>query len=83
MARSKGRYEDDIISVIGLANKFDIPSDTLRTYLGHYSFSKYAVGKSFYIVNEGFYDALIEYLYTKRRYDWYKKIKMFKHKDCS
>ena len=43
----------------------DMPTNTIRTYLGHYSFAKYYKSNKIEVSNE-FYNTLIKYLWNKR-----------------
>ena len=51
----------------------DMPANTLRTYLGHYSFAKYYKGRKIEVSKE-FYNTLIEYLRNKRSYKYIKNL---------
>ena len=54
-----------VYSIKEVSLMVDIPQNTMRTYLGHYSFDKFRKGNKYQVGNE-FYNTLIKYLWNKR-----------------
>ena len=70
-----GKYN---IKELSLMTK--INHNTLGTYLGHYSFSKYRIGNKYEVCND-FYDTLIDYLLIKRRYELIKNVERLRNNE--
>lgn len=68
-----GRYRVNEISLMTKINQ-----NTLRTYLGHYSFDKFLEGRYYRVCND-FYDTLIDYLFIKRRYELIKNVERLRN----
>ena len=66
------------IKEIGLM--LDMPTNTMRTYLGHYSFSKYYIGRKIEVSKE-FYNTLLEYLWNKRSYKYITNVERLLQND--
>ena len=62
-----------VYSIKEISLMVDMPEHTLRTYLGHYSFSKYYKGRKIEVSKE-FYNTLLKYLWNKRRYKYIKNV---------
>ena len=62
-----------VYSIKEVALMVDIPQNTMRTYLGHYSFAKYYKSNKIEINNE-FYRDLIKYLWNKRNYKYIRNV---------
>ena len=62
-----------VYSVKEIGLMVDMPEDTLRTYLGHYSFDKYYKGRKIEVSKE-FYNTLIEYLLNKRNRKYIRNV---------
>lgn len=68
-----GKYNINELSLMTKINR-----ETLRTYLGHYSFDKFIEGRYYRVCNE-FYDTLIDYLFIKRRYELIKNVERLRN----
>ena len=62
-----------VYSIKAISFMVDMPENTMRTYLGHYSFAKYYKGRKIEVSKE-FYNTLIEYLWNKRSYKYIKNV---------
>ena len=62
-----------VYSIKEVSLMVDIPQNTMRTYLGHYSFAKYYKGRKIEVSKE-FYNTLIEYLWNKRNYKYIRNV---------
>lgn len=62
-----------VYSIKEVALVTDINYNTLSTYLGHYSFSKFRKGNKYQICNE-FYNTLIKYLWNKKNYKYIRNV---------
>lgn len=63
----------DYYNVKEISLMLDVNDNTLRTYLGHYSFDKFRKGNKFKVDND-FYRTLLKYVEIKRNYDYIEKI---------
>ena len=66
------------IKEIGLM--VNMPTNTMRTYLGHYSFSKYYKGRKIE-VSKDFYNTLLNYLWNKRSYKYITNVERLLQND--
>ena len=62
-----------VYSIREISLMVDMSEDTLRTYLGHYSFDKYYKGRKIEVSKE-FYNTLLKYLWNKRSYKYIKNV---------
>lgn len=62
-----------VYSIKEVALMVDIPQNTIRTYLGHFSFAKYYKNNKIEVSNE-FYRDLIKYLWNKRNYKYIRNV---------
>jgi hypothetical protein len=62
-----------VYSIKEVALMVDIPQNTMRTYLGHFSFAKYYKSNKIEVSNE-FYRDLIKYLWNKRNYKYIRNV---------
>ena len=62
-----------VYSIKEISLMVDMSENTMRTYLGHYSFAKYYKGRKIE-VSKDFYNTLIEYLWNKRNYKYIKNV---------
>ena len=62
-----------IYSIKEISLMVDMPENTMRTYLGHYSCAKYYKGKQIEVSKE-FYNTLIQYLWNKRKHKYIKNV---------
>ena len=58
-----------VYSIKEISLMTDMTESVLRTYLGHYSFSKYYKGRKIE-VSKDFYNTLLKYLWNKRSYKY-------------
>ena len=58
----------------------NMPTNTMRTYLGHYSFSKYYKGRKIE-VSKDFYNTLLKYLWNKRSYKYITNVERLLQND--
>ena len=62
-----------VYSIKEVALMVDMPQNTMRTYLGHFSFAKYYKSNKIEVSNE-FYRDLIKYLWNKRNYKYIRNV---------
>ena len=62
-----------VYSIKEVSLMVDIPENTIRTYLGHYSFAKYYKSNKIEVSNE-FYRDLIKYLWNKQAYKYVRNV---------
>ena len=62
-----------VYSIKEVALMVDIPQNTMRTYLGHFSFAKYYKSNKIEVSNK-FYRDLIKYLWNKRNYKYIRNV---------
>ena len=62
-----------VYSIKEIALMVDIPQNTMRTYLGHFSFAKYYKSNKIEVSNK-FYRDLIKYLWNKRVYKYIRNV---------
>lgn len=62
-----------VYSIKEVALMVDMPQNTMRTYLGHFSFAKYYRSNKIEVSNE-FYRDLIKYLWNKRNYKYIRNV---------
>ena len=62
-----------VYSIKEISLMVDMSENTMRTYLGHYSFAKYYKGRKIEVSKE-FYNTLLKYLWNKRRYKCIKNV---------
>ena len=62
-----------VYSVKEISLMLDMPENTMRTYLGHYSFAKYYKGRKIE-VSKDFYNTLLKYLRNKRSYEYIENV---------
>ena len=62
-----------VYSVKEISLMVDMSENTMRTYLGHYSFAKYYKGRKIEVSIE-FYNTLIEYLWNNRKHKYIKNV---------
>ena len=62
-----------VYSIKEVALMVDMPQNTMRTYLGHFSFAKYYKSNKIEVSNE-FYRDLIKYLWNKKNYKYIRNV---------
>lgn len=62
-----------VYSIKEVALMVDMHQNTIRTYLGHFSFAKYYKSNKIEVSNE-FYRDLIKYLWNKRNYKYIRNV---------
>jgi alanyl-tRNA synthetase len=62
-----------VYSIKEVALMVGMPQNTMRTFLGHFSFAKYYKSNKIEVSNE-FYRDLIKYLWNKRNYKYIRNV---------